>query len=458
MVGILGLIVAIVCVIALIWKNWHMAIVSLAGALIVIAFNAMDPVTTLSEKFMTGMSGFAGNWFLLFMLGAIFGKVMGDSGASVGIANKMLKILGEKSVVLVVMLTGLVLSYGGIGTFIIAFSLYPIAVALFQKADIPKKLIVATIMVCPVTVCMAMLPGSPSTQNLIPAEFFGTSIYAAPVIGIISSIVVFILDYLFYSWVVKRCAARGEQFVSAYLFLNWQIKKAKAAGEHFVASPGEDIMDLNAVDEGKTPSVGACFAPIVVLLVLMFGIQSMTSIPSSYAVAIAMTCAIIVGCVLYRDRLNVKEAVSNGAGGGLSSLIATSSIMGFGSVVSASPAYESITTALVNMQANPLITALVSINVIAAITGSSAGGLNIFLSSMGEYLAASGLNMSMLHRVVCIASSGFDAMPHASGMVVCNQIAKTSQKDTYKYVFITCAIMPFCCAILACIIGTLGIV
>ena len=155
-----------------------MAIVSLAGALIVIAFNAMDPVTTLSEKFMTGMSGFAGNWFLLFMLGAIFGKVMGDSGASVGIANKMLKILGEKSVVLVVMLTGLVLSYGGIGTFIIAFSLYPIAVALFQKADIPKKLIVATIMVCPVTVCMAMLPGSPSTQNLIPTQYFGTTAYA----------------------------------------------------------------------------------------------------------------------------------------------------------------------------------------------------------------------------------------------------------------------------------------
>ena len=231
MVGILGLIVAIVCVIALIWKNWHMAIVSLAGALIVIAFNAMDPVTTLSEKFMTGMSGFAGNWFLLFMLGAIFGKVMGDSGASVGIANKMLKILGEKSVVLVVMLTGLVLSYGGIGTFIIAFSLYPIAVALFQKADIPKKLIVATIMVCPVTVCMAMLPGSPSTQNLIPTQYFGTTAYAGATLGLICSAIM---------------------FVSAYLFLNWQIKKAKAAGEHFVASPGEDIMDLNAVDEGDS--------------------------------------------------------------------------------------------------------------------------------------------------------------------------------------------------------------
>ena len=437
MFGILGLIVAIACVIAMIWKNWHMAIVSLAGALIVILFNGMAPVETLSENFMTGMSGFAGSWFLLFMLGAIFGKVMGDSGASVGIANRMLKLLGEKSVVLVVMLTGLVLSYGGIGTFIIAFSLYPIAVALFQKADIPKKLIVATIMVCPVTVCMAMRPGSPSTQNLIPTTYFNTTAYAGATIGLICSVVM---------------------FVSAYLFLNWQIKKSKANGEHFAASPGEDIMDLSAVDEGKTPSTAACFAPIIVLLVLMFGIQSLTSIPSSYAVSLAMACAIIVGCILYRNRLDVKEAVSGGASGGLGSLIATSSIMGFGAVVSASPAYTRITGALVNMNADPLITALVSINVIAAITGSSAGGLNIFLDSMGGYLAASGLNTAMLHRVVCIASSGFDAMPHASGMVVCNQIAKTSQKDTYKYVFICCAIMPFCCAILASVLGMIGVV
>jgi H+/gluconate symporter-like permease len=77
---------------------------------------------------------------------------------------------------------------------------------------------------------------------------------------------------------------------------------------------------------------------------------------------------------------------------------------------------------------------------------------------MGEFLAASGMNPSMLHRVVCIASSGFDAMPHASGIVVCNQIAKTEQKDTYKHVFICCAIMPFCCAILAAILGTIGLV
>lgn len=437
MLEIIGLICAVALVIVLIWKNWHMAIVSLLGALVVIVFNRMSFSSAITDNFMTGMSGFAGNWFLLFMLGSIFGKVMGDSGASVGIANNLLKLMGDKYVVLVIMITGLILSYGGIGTFIIAFSIYPIAVALFQKADIPKKLIVATVMVCPVTVCMAMLPGSPSTQNLLPTTFFGTTAYAGSKIGIICSVIM---------------------FVSAYIYLNWQIKKAKEKNEHFVPSPGEDIMDLNAVDNGKVPAVWKCYVPIAVLLIAMFALQKFTKLSSTYAVACAMTLAILIGCYLYKNKLNSKAAISDGASSGLGALISTSAIMGFGAVVSASPAYKTVTDALVNLNVGPLMTAIISINVIAAITGSSMGGLQIFLSSMGNYMISTGLNPAMLHRVVCIASSGFDAMPHASGIVVCNQIAKTEQKDTYVHVFITCAIMPFICAILAALLGTVGIV
>lgn len=436
MLGIIGLVLATAVVVALIWKNWHISLVSLAGTLVVILFNRMDPIASL-DAFMDGMSSFAGSWFLLFMLGSILGRVMGDSGASVGIANSMLKLMGEKSVLLVIMLAGLVLSYGGIGVFIIAFSLYPIAAALFQKADVPKKFIVAAIMVTPVTVCMTMLPGSPSTQNLIPTKYFNTDAYAGPVLGLFSA---------------------ALMFVSAFLFLNWQIRKAKKNGEHFVAGEEEKIMDLGAVTEEKVFPIWACYVPIIVLLALMFSLQWFTEIPSAYTVACAMTGAVIVGCILFRDRLDVRDAVSSGAAGGLGALIATSSIMGFGSVVSSSPAYLMITDMMMNMNTNPLVTALISINVISAITGSSSGGLNIFLSSMGGYLAASGLNLSMLHRVVCIASSGFDAMPHASGMVVCNQIAGTSQKDTYKYVFVTCNIMPFCCALLTAVLGTIGLV
>lgn len=230
MLGIIGLIIAIAVVVYMIWNNWHMAIVSLVGALVIVIFNGMNPVTAFTETFMTGMSSFAGNWFLLFLLGSVFGKVMGDSGASVGIANSLLKLFGEKSVVLVVMITGLVLSYGGIGTFIIAFSLYPIAVALFQKADIPKKLIVATIMVCPVTVCMAMLPGSPSTQNLIPTQYLGTTIYAGAKLGIICAVLM---------------------FIAAFVYLNWQIRIAKKKDSILKRAKVKVLWTLARQTEGK---------------------------------------------------------------------------------------------------------------------------------------------------------------------------------------------------------------
>lgn len=437
MLGIIGLIIAVSVIIYLICKNWHMAVVSLIGALIVILFNGMSPMSALSENFMVGMKDFAGNWFLLFMFGSIFGKVMGDSGASVGIANHLFKLFGDKSAILVVMIAGLVLSYGGIGTFIIAFSVYPLAVALFQKADISKKLICAVVLCVPITVCMVMLPGSPSNQNIMPTTYFGTTIFAAPTIGIICSIL---------------------QFIGAYLYFNWQVKKYKANGVHFEAGVGENIINLDEADKGNTPETWKCYAPIFVLLVVLFAFQFLTSIAAIYAVAIAMALAILLGSFLYNDKFEFKTVINEGTVGGLSALFATSAIMGFGSTASASPAYAAVSNALMNLDLGPLATAIISINVIAAITGSSAGGLNIFLSSMGEYLAATGINLEVLHRVVCIASAGLDSMPHASGFVICNQIAKTSPRDTYRHLFVTCALMPLCCAIFAAILGTVGIV
>lgn len=437
MIGILGLLISVIAVILLTWKNWHMTIVALVGSSIIVFFNHMDLVDTLSEHFLPALSSFAGTWFLQFILGSILGKIMEESRASFGIANSLLKVFGKKSVILIIMLAGLILSYCGIGTFTIAFSIYPIAAALFRNANYSKSLIVATIMVCPVTICMAMLPGSPSAQNLIPTHFFGTSIYSGPRIGIICSILM---------------------FVASYLYLNIQARKYQKHGHYFEALDDNQIQSLDTITSDNLPPLWACYMPIIVVLVVIPFLQFIFHIPSSYAVAGAMVSAIVVGIILFRDYINIRDNVNKGSVSGIVALIATASIMGFGAVASASPAYQSITTMLTDANSNPVFSAVISINVIAAITGSSAGGLNIYLSNMGNYLAASNLNLSMLHRVTCIASSGFDAMPHASGIVLCNQIAKTSQKDTYIHVFITCAIMPFCCAVLAAVLGLWGIV
>lgn len=421
MLGVIGIFIALAVLIIMTFKGWHMGVVSIVASVIIILTSGMDVWSGISESYASGFINFAGQWFLIFALGAIFGKVMDLGGASMSIAHWVVKILGKKHIVLIVLLTSMVLSYGGIGVFVIAFTMYPICMALFKEADIPKKVFPGLLLAVPATITMVFLPGTPSTQNLIPTEFFGTTIYAAPVIGIISSVAVFAMDYFFYNWVVKRCASRGE---------------------HFVPGPDDEIQDLN--DEkviAGLPSPLKAFLPLIVLIVSIFVFQQFVSV-SNYAVVLGMTLAIVVAIVLYWGKFNVKATLADGTTNGLSSLMVTSCIMGFGTVVTATPAYTACTDWLLSLDMSPLLLMFLSINVICMITGSSTGGLNIFLDSMSGYLLSTGINVEILHRLSAIASAGLDAMPHASGVVLANSVAKTDMIDTYKYTFVSQCLIP----------------
>ena len=285
MAGILGLVLAVVVIVLLVWRGWHMAVVSVVASLVVILANGMDVLESVNVSYMGDMSAFMGSWFLLFALGSVFGRVMGDSGASAGIAGCMLRLVGERRALLVIMVTGLVLSYGGISAFIIAFSVYPIAAELFERADIPKKLIVASIMVCPATLGMVMMPGIPSTQNLIPASFLGTDTYAGALLGVICS---------------------GVMFAASYAYLQWEIGRCRRRGEHFAPSPGETLSSPDGTD---APPVWACFAPIVLLVILVFVLQRAAGLAATDAVVLSMTASVLAGCALYRKRVpNMKCA------------------------------------------------------------------------------------------------------------------------------------------------------
>ena len=417
MLGIAGLVLAVIAIVALIWRGWHMVVVSLAASLIVILANRMDVLATINSSYMGDMSAFVGSWFLLFALGSVFGRVMGDSGASAGIASSMLHLVGERHALLVIMVTGLVLSYGGISAFIIAFSVYPIAAELFERADIPKKLVVAAIMVCPATLGMVMMPGIPSTQNLIPASFLGTDAYAGALLGVICSVVMFVLSYVYLQWEIGRCRRRGE---------------------HFSPSPGETLARPDGTD---APPVWSCFAPIVLLVVLVFVLQRAMGIQATDAVTISMLAAVIAACLLYRRRLaDVRRAIGESCASGLGSLVSVASIMGFGGVVVASPAYQD------------------TIFAIAGITGSAIGALNIYLGSMAQTLLATGLDPAMMHRVLCMASVGpATLLPHTSAMLAANQAARTEVRDTYRYVLVSCALLPILVSLLGMALGLAGV-
>ena len=107
---------------------------------------------------------------------------------------------------------------------------------------------------------------------------------------------------------------------------------------------------------------------------------------------------------------------------------------------------------------SPILLMFISINIICMITGSSLGGLEIYLNSMSKYLIETGINLEVLHRLSAIASAGLDAMPHASGVVLANSVAKTNMGDTYKYTFVSQCLIPMVGYGLAVILFKLGIV
>lgn len=434
--GVLGVFLGLFILMYLTYKGWHMGVVTLVSAIVVILFNGMDLWTGLSVGYATAFKNFAGTWFLMFLLGAVFGKVMEESGAAASISNFVVKKLGKKNIVLIVLITTAILAYGGISVFVIMFTMYPICMALFKEADIPKKLFPAMSIAMAGTISMTFLPGAPSVPNLVPTEVLGTNIYAAPAIGIISGICVFILEYLFFNKMIKRAAERGE---------------------HFIPAVDDVIVDINNEEEmAKLPSVGKSFTPIITLIVSAFILMKIIS-PANYAVIAAMGISSIVGIALFYDKFNVKVSVHAGMNNGLNALMVTSTIMGFGGVVTSSPAFKTFTGWILSLEMNPILFAVLGINVICAITGSASGGITIFWNTLSEYMISTGINTQVLHRITCIACSGLDAMPHSSGIVLANNVGKTEMKDSYIYMFISNAVIPLIGLVVAIILYNLGI-
>lgn len=436
MLGIIGILLGIFILIFLTWKGWHMGLATIAAAFAVIIFNGMDIWPAISESYATAFKNFAGSWFLLFALGAIFGKIMDETGAAATISNVIVSKLGRKRIVLIVLLTTAILAYGGISVFVIMFTMYPICMALFKEADIPRKLFPAMSICMAGTVCMTFLPGAPSVPNLVPTEVLGTTIYAAPVIGTISGVLVFVLEYLFFTKMIKRCAQKGE---------------------HFTSAKDDAIFDLSNKEQlSNLPPAWKAFAPIIVLIISAFLLMRILT-PSNYAVVTAMALACVVGIVLMHDKFSPKKAIETGFGNGFNSLVVTSAIMGFGGVVTASPVFSEITAWILGLKMNPILLACVGINVICAITGSASGGITIFWNTLAEYMMSTGINVQVLHRITCIACSGLDAMPYSSGIVLANNVGKTDLKDSYIFMFISNAVIPLIGLVFAIILYSFGL-
>jgi H+/gluconate symporter-like permease len=406
------------------------------GGVLLTEPSAVPPM--FSSVFMEKMVGFVKSYFPVFMLGAVFGKVIELSGFSKSIVSAVIGVLGRDRAVLSIVVVCALLTYGGVSLFVVVFAVYPFAAEMFRQSGIPKRLIPCTVALGAFSFTMDAMPGTPQIQNIIPTTFFKTTTWAAPWLGLIGSVFVLVCGLLYIESRRRAAQARGEGY-------------------------GTDLLnEPEAFEAEKLPNPWIALLPLVVVgvanLWLTFLIPRayggehhitvgakpiITQIPVVAAIW-AVEGALLLGIltvflfawrpVLGKFADGSKAAVA----GALLASLNTASEYGFGGVIALLPGFEVIAQLLRSIP-NPLVNEAITVTVLAGITGSASGGMSIALATMSDtFIAAAqaaNIPLEVLHRVASMASGGMDTLPHNGAVITLLAVTGLTHKVAYKDIF-----------------------
>ena len=460
--GLLGIFLSLILLMYLAYRGINVLILAPILALLAVLMSGGLPVlATYTQVFMKSLGGYVITYFPLFLLGAIFGKVMADGGAARTIAEMIVKKVGGERAILAVVLACGVLTYGGVSLFVVAFAIYPIANALFRRADVPKRLLPAAIALGSFTFTMTAFPGTPAIQNAIPMPFFGTNVFAAPILGTFAGLVMLAGGVL---WLNRRAAAAHA--------------RSEGYGQH-----ARTAADSSLAEDADLPGFAVAILPVVAVIVLnalctyviipgmdaayladaKYGATTLPSVAGIWAIIVSLTVSILLALGLnWRRFADVKETVNSGTMGSLLPIFNTASEVGYGAVIASLPAFAIIRDAVLSLfPTNPVASLAVAVNVLAGITGSASGGMSIALNALGEQFATmardQGISMELMHRVTALSSGGFDALPHNGAVITLLAITGMTHKKSYSDIFVVAVAIPVLATIAVILLGSLGL-
>jgi H+/gluconate symporter-like permease len=397
-----------------------------------------------SGVFMEAMVGFVKNYFPVFLLGAVFGKLIEISGFAKSIVSAVISLLGEKQAILSIVLVGAILTYGGVSLFVVVFAVYPFAAEMFRQSHIPKRLIPGTIALGAFSFTMDSLPGTPQIQNIIPTTYFGTNAFAAPILGIVGAIFIFIVGMSYLEWQRHRAAVAGERYGEGHTNEPPPMEHEKLAPAWLALLPLVLVFGLNKLftvminaNYGKSYDLQlpAMAKPVTV---------AVEKLAAVWAVEGALLTGVISVLVLAWGPVSRQFAEGGKAAvaGSLLASINTASEYGFGAVIATLPGFIVIRDALGGIP-NPLVREAVTVTSLAGITGSASGGMSIALAAMSkDFIAAAnaaGIPMDVLHRVASMASGGMDTLPHNGAVITLLMVCGLTHRQSYKDIFaVTC--------------------
>jgi H+/gluconate symporter-like permease len=439
---VIGIFASLVLLIYFAYRGYSVIFFAPIFALIAAFSQGLPLMPTYTELFMVKAAIYVKNFFPVFMLGAIFGKVMEESGMAQSIASAIIKSLGPKRAVLSTVLSAAILTYGGVSMFVVVFAVYPFAAALFKQADIPKKFVPASIVLGAFTFTMDSLPGSPQIQNIIPTKFFGTSVYSGPTLGITVAIIMFVTGMMWLTYRVNQAHANGEGY-GAHTINEPTPRNEALPSWHLSVLPLLTVLVVNYIGNNVFPWNPDSLAPIVAMK-LPLTATALKNVISIWSLIIAVACGIVVSIGLGFNRISqggISRAISLGAVGSLLAVMNVASEVGYGNVIAALPGFNTIAHSVqnINWGDGPLASMAVTINIICGITGSASGGVSIALDLFSKFWLewAQTVNMSpeILGRFASIASGGFDTGPHNGAIITLLAVCGLTHKQSYPDIF-----------------------
>ena len=455
MFGVVIIVLSLAGLIAFAYRGFSVIMMAPIMALLAATLSGFASMPSYTELFMGKAVTYIKSFFPIFLLGAIFGKVMEDTGLAKSIAEAIIKGLGKEphKAIISIVIAAAFLTYGGVSAFVVVFAVYPFAAALFKEADYPKRLLPAVLALGSFTATMDCLPGTPQIQNIIPTAYFGTNLYAAPVSGIIGGLLIYGLGVLYLTRCLKKAVANGEGY-----------------GNHTVNEPEQ-------ADNGSLVSWKLACIPLLAVLLINFSIteyavwhpavlepfQAMKGVPlvavevkkvaSIWSIIIALVAGIFLALIIGKGKIKSVDRLTHilnaGAIGSLLAIMNTASEVGYGNVIAQLPGFQSVAQALINIHlgGTPLLSEAISVTTLAGITGSASGGMAIALELMApDWLTwANSINMSpdILHRVASMASGGMDTLPHNGAIITLLAVCGLTHRSSYKNIFVITLIKTF---------------
>ena len=439
-IGVIGIVVGLVIFVIASMKGWNVLITSLITAAIIALTNGMDLASAMvggDKSYVTGMAGFVQKNLLVFMGGAIIGEFMDKSGAAKSIANAIMGSLGKKGpffILLGIALVGAILTYAGVSMFVAMFALIPLARPLFKESNTPWHLFCAAWSLGACSFTMAMIPGVPAVAWINAANGCGVSMTAAPILGIVGSIIAIVVSCCYMKFALKRCEAKGEGYLP---------------------TGGEGDVEAAVEEDKKIPSLGLSLLPLIALIAIII-IGSQLGVKNVVYIGMVVSVVLCIAC-FFKYLPSVRDTLGKGAVNAIGPAVFTSAAVGVGTVAAASVGFTVIYGAIFNMPGGTYVSAATMAAALGGIMGSGSGAVGIIAGNFLDPYLATGVDPAALAKIIATSATIGGALPNSGAMFGMMAAMGLNHGNSYKHIAAISIGAGLCSLIVMIVLANIGI-